>query len=92
MFKGVQIKKYKNNRKFYAVELSRYVKLEDIATLFNQGAGLIVREHPSNEDITVKTIVDALASVGHFDEQVEFQNLKNIQDNLQERGINVQVK
>lgn len=92
MFKGVQIKKYKQNRKFYAKELSRYVKLEDIAELFLEGRGVVVFEHPTNQDITVKTIVDALASIGHFDEQVEFQNLKNIQDNLEERGINVQVK
>ena len=36
-FKGVQIKKYKQNRKFYAIELSRYVNLKDIAELFNDG-------------------------------------------------------
>jgi len=91
-FKGVQIKKYKQNRKFYAIELSRYVNLKDIAELFNDGCGLIIREHPTNEDITGKTLVSALASVGDFDEQIEFQNLKNIQSNLQDRGLDVQVK
>jgi len=91
-FKGVQIKKYKQNRKFYAIELSRYVNLADIAELFNDGCGLIIREHPTNEDITVKTLVSALASVGHFDDQINVRNLSNIGANLQERGIDVQVK
>ena len=92
MFKGVQIKKYKQNRKFYAIELSRYVNLKDIAELFNDGCGLIIREHPTNEDITVKTLVSALASEGYFNDQVNVRNLSNIGKNLQERGINVQVK
>jgi len=89
MFKGVQIKKYKQNRKFYAKELSKYVKLEEIANLFLEGRGMIIREHPTNQDITVKTIVAALASIGHFDDQVEVRNLSNIGSNLEERGINV---
>ena len=67
----------------------KYVKLEDIAELFLEGRGVVVFEHPTNQGYTVKTIVSALARIGHFDEQVEFQNLKNIQDNLEERGINV---
>ena len=92
MFKGVQIKKYKQNRKFYAKELSRYVKLEDIAELFLEGRGMIIREHPTNQDITVKTIVAALASIGHFDDQIEVRNLSNIGSNLEERGLNVQIK
>ena len=92
MFKGVQIKKYKQNRKFYAKELSRYVKLEDIAELFLEGRGMIIREHPTNQDITVKTIVAALARVGHFDDQIEVRNLSNIGSNLEERGLNVQIK
>ena len=92
MFKGVLIKKYKQNRKFFAKELSKYVNLEEITELFLEGRGVIIFEHPTNEDITVKTIVSALARIGHFDEQIEFQNLKNIQENLQERGIDVQVK
>lgn len=92
MFKGVQIKKYKQNRKFYAKELSKYVNLEEIAELFLEGRGMIIREHPTNQDITVKTIVTALARVGHFDDQVEVRNLSNIGSNLEERGINVQVK
>ena len=89
MFKGVQIKKYKQNRKFYAKELSKYVNLEDIAELFLEGRGMIIKEHPTNSDITVKTIVAALARSGHFDKQVEIRNLSNIGDNLQERGITV---
>ena len=89
MFKGVQIKKYKQNRKFYAKELSKYVNLEDIAELFLEGRGMIIKEHPTNSDITVKTIVAALARSGHFDKQVEVRNLSNIGDNLQERGITV---
>lgn len=92
MFKGVQIKKYKQNRKFYAKELSKYVKLEEIANLFLEGRGMIIREHPTNQDITVKTIVAALARIGHFDDQVEVRNLSNIGSNLEERGINVQLK
>jgi len=92
MFKGVQIKKYKQNRKFYAKELSKYVNLEEIANLFLEGRGMVIIEYPTNQDITVKTIVTALARVGHFDDQVEVRNLSNIGSNLEERGINVQVK
>lgn len=92
MFKGVQIKKYKQNRKFYAKELSKYVNLEEIAELFLEGRGMIIIEHPTNQDITVKTIVSALARVGHFDDQIEVRNLSNIGSNLQERGLDVQLK
>ena len=92
MFKGVQIKKYKQNRKFYAKELSEHVNLERIAELYLEGRGIIVREYPGDKDVTVKTLVSALARVGHFDEQVEVRNLSNIGANLQERGINVKIK
>ena len=92
MFKGVQIKKYKQNRKFYAKELSKYVNLEEIAELFLEGRGMIIQEHPTNQDITVKTIVTALARVGHFDDQIYVRNLSNIGANLEERGLNVQIE
>jgi hypothetical protein len=89
-FKGVQIKKYKQNRKFYAKELSKYVNLEEIAELFLEERGMIITEHPTDQDITIKTIVAALARVGYFDKQVEVRNLSNIiEAGLRERGINV---
>ena len=92
MFKGIQINKYKQNRKFYAKELSEHVNLERIAELYLEGRGIIVREYPGDKDVTVKTLVSALAKVGHFDAEVEARNLGNIGANLEERGINVQIK
>ena len=92
MFKGIQIKKYKQNRKFYAKELSEHVNLEKIAEFFLEGRGMIIREYPGDKDVTVKTLVAALARTGYFDEQIEVRNLGNIGANLEERGINVQVK
>ena len=89
MFKGVQIKKYKNNRKLYAIELSKYINHGELADLFLEGRGIIIRKHDTNEDITVMTLVSALASVGYFDGQVRDANLKNIQDNLIANGISV---
>ena len=92
MFKGIQINKYKQNRKFYAKELSEHVNLERIAELYLEGRGIIVREYPGDKDVTVKTLVSALAKVGHFDAEVEARNLGNIGANLEERGINVEIK
>ena len=87
MFKGVQIKKYRNNRKLYAIELSKYINQGELADLFLEGRGIIIRTHDTNEDITVMTLVSALASVGYFDGQIRDANLKNIQDNLLANGI-----
>ena len=89
MFKGIQIKKYKNNRKLYAIELSKYINQSELADLFLEGRGIIIRTHDTNKDITVTTLVSALASVGYFDQQVRESNLKNISDNLQANGISV---
>jgi len=86
MFKGVQVKKYKNNRKLYAIELSKYINQSELADLFLEGRGIIVRTHDTNEDITVMTLVSALASVGYFDGQIKDKNLANIQQNLTDRG------
>ena len=91
MFKGVQVKKYKNNRTLYAIELSKYINHKELAELFLEGRGIIVRTHDTNEDITVSSLVAALASVGHFDAQIEEKNLSNIHTNLQERGIDVKI-
>ena len=92
MFKGIQVKKYKNNRKLYAIELSKYINHKELAELFLEGRGIIVRTHDTNEDITVSSLVAALASVGFFDEQVKDKNLLNIQENLISRGIDVRYK
>ena len=86
MFKGIQVKKYRNNRKLYAVELSKYINQSELADLFLEGRGIIIRTHDTNEDITVLTLVNALASVGYFDGQVKDKNLANIQQNLADRG------
>ena len=87
MFKGIQVKKYKNNRKLYAIELSKYINHKELAELFLEGRGIIVRTHDTNEDITVSSLVAALASVGHFDAQIKARNLSNIQRNLLDQGI-----
>lgn len=88
MFKGQQIKRY-DNRKLYSVTEHRYVTLPEIGKMFNDGCGFIVRDAKTNEDLTVKYLVRALVSIGHFDKQVEVRNLSNIGANLQERGITV---
>lgn len=88
MFKGQQIKRY-DNRKLYSVTEHRYVTLPEIGKMFNDGCGFIVRDAKTNEDLTVKYLVRALVSIGHFDEEVQDTNIKNISDNLQERGITV---
>ena len=89
MFKGIQVKKYRQNRKLYAIELSKYITQSELADLFLEGRGIIVREHKTNEDITVMTLVNALASVGYFDGQIRDKNLANIQRNLLDKGISV---
>ena len=88
MFKGQQIKRY-DNRKLYSVTEHRYVTLPEIGKMFNDGCGFIVRDAKTNEDLTVKYLVRALVSIGHFDEQIKVRNLSNIGANLQERGITV---
>ena len=88
MFKGQQIKRY-DNRKLYSVTEHRYITLPEIGRLFIDGCGFIVRDAKTNEDLTVKYLVRALVSIGHFDEQIKVRNLSNIGANLQERGITV---
>ena len=90
-FKGKQIRKY-NNRKLYSVSDSRHVTLKEVAAFFTEGSGVIVQDARTFKDLTVDTLVKALASVGYFDEQVEVRNLSNIGSNLQERGIDVTIK
>ena len=91
MFKGKQIRKY-NNRKLYSVSDSRHVTLKEVAAFFTEGSGVIVQDARTFKDLTVDTLVKALASVGYFDEQVEVRNLSNIGSNLQERGLDVTIK
>ena len=88
MFKGQQIVKYPN-RKYYSVTESRYMNFNEIADLFHQGCGFIVRDRRTNEDLTVTTLVKALSRTGHFDRVVEERNLKNIEKNLKLAGISV---
>lgn len=88
MFKGQQIKRY-GNRKLYSVTEHRYVTLPEIGKLFIDGCGFIVRDAKTNEDLTVKYLVKALVSIGHFDSDVRDANLIKISSNLQERGITV---
>ena len=87
-FKGNLIRRYAN-RKLYSTTFSRYITLPEIATLFNEGTGFIIRDNKTDEDLTVHYLVKALGSVGHFDEQVKVRNLSNIGANLQEKGITV---
>lgn len=88
MFKGQQIRRY-HNRKLYSVTESRYLTLPEIGKMFNKGCGFIIRDSKTDEDLTVKYLVKALASIGHFNEIVQDTNLKNISNNLEEAGITV---
>ena len=88
MFKGQQIRRY-HNRKLYSVTESKYLTLPEIGKMFTNGCGFIVRDAKTDEDLTVKYLVKALASIGHFDEIVQDTNLKNISSNLEEAGITV---
>ena len=89
-FKGHLIRKY-NNRKLYSVTESKHVNLEFVAEEFRKGSAFIVKDAKTQADLTVDTLVKALASTGAFNEQVETQNLKNMASNLTEQGIKVNV-
>ena len=88
MFKGHLVKRY-GNRKLYSVTESRYITLPEIGEKFLEGSGFIIKDLKTDEDLTVKYLVKALAACGHFNKAVRHTNLKNISDNLQERGITV---
>jgi len=87
-FKGQQIRRYAN-RKLYSITESRYVTLPEIGKMFDKGCGFVIRDNKTDEDLTVKYLVKALASIGHFDEVVQDINLKNISINLKEVGLTV---
>jgi len=87
-FKGQQIRRYAN-RKLYSITESRYITLPEMGRMFNEGCGFIVRDLKTDQDLTIKYLVKALASIGHFDEVVQDTNLKNISSNLEEAGITV---
>lgn len=54
------IKKYKN-RKLYDTESSRYVTLNDVYTLFQDGKAVKVVNNVNEEDVTVNILLQALA-------------------------------
>tara|TARA_A100001037_G_scaffold275170_1_gene273481 strand:+ start:507 stop:782 length:276 start_codon:yes stop_codon:yes gene_type:complete len=87
-FKGQQIRRYAN-RKLYSITESRYITLPEMGRMFNEGCGFIVRDLKTDQDLTVKYLVKALASIGYFDEQIKVRNLGNIGANLEEAGITV---
>ena len=88
MFKGHLIRRY-GNRKLYSISESRYITLPEIAEKFLEGSGFVIRDLKTDEDLTVKYLVKALVSIGHFDSDVRDANLIKISSNLQERGITV---
>ena len=88
MFKGHLVKRY-SNRKLYSITESKYLTLPEIGEKFLQGSGFIIRDQKTNEDLTIKYLVKGLAACGHFNQAVEETNLRNISNNLQERGITV---
>ena len=88
MFKGHLIRRY-GNRKLYSISESRYITLPEIAEKFLEGSGFVIRDLKTDEDLTVKYLVKALVSIGHFDSDVRDANLIKISNNLQERGITV---
>lgn len=57
---SVVVKKYKN-RKLYDTLSSRYVKLEDVLKLFQEEKSVQVLENATGTDITVSTLLEALA-------------------------------
>ena len=87
-FKGHLIRKY-NNRKLYSVTESRHVNLEFVAEQFHKGNAFIVRDARTQADLTVDTLVKALASTGAFNKQVEKQNLLNMKAILLLQGVKV---
>ena len=57
---GIVVKKYKN-RKLYDTESSRYIKLEDVLNIFQEGKEVQVIDNATSQDITVSTLLEALA-------------------------------
>tara|TARA_A100001201_G_scaffold143281_1_gene144257 strand:- start:3105 stop:3377 length:273 start_codon:yes stop_codon:yes gene_type:complete len=88
MFKGHLIRRY-GNRKLYSITESRYITLPEIAEKFLDCSGFIIRDVKTDEDLTIKYLVKALASAGHFDEQIKVRNLRQIEANLEEQGISI---
>lgn len=56
------IKKY-SNRKLYDVELSRYVTLEEVGKMVEQGIDIQVIDNESGEDISRKTLAHILLNL-----------------------------
>ena len=56
------IKKFKN-RKLYSTKLSKYVTLTDLVTRLRNKEEFTVLEHGTNNDITNKTLKQALVNV-----------------------------
>lgn len=54
------VKKYKN-RKLYDTSSSRYITLGDIFTLFQEGKTVQVISNVTDEDVTINTLLQALA-------------------------------
>ncbi|HEX7127175.1 MAG TPA: polyhydroxyalkanoate synthesis regulator DNA-binding domain-containing protein [Thermodesulfobacteriota bacterium] len=56
----VTIRRYRNNRKLYDTARSRYVTLQDVATLVRRGEPLRVIDSESGEDLTAATFAQIL--------------------------------
>lgn len=56
------IKKY-SNRKLYDVEQSKYVTLEEVGTMIEQGIDIQVMDNESGEDISRKTLAHILLNL-----------------------------
>lgn len=61
------IKKFKN-RKLYSTKLSKYVTLTDLVTRLRNKEEFTVLEHETNNDITNKTLKQALVNVNISEE------------------------
>lgn len=64
------IKKYKN-RKLYDTESSRYVTLNDVYALFQEGKAVKVVSNVNEEDVTVNILLQALAEKSKGQERTD---------------------
>ena len=75
------------NRKLYSITESKYLNLKEIGERFLNGAGFVIRDNKTDEDVTVEYLVKALVSVGYFNDEIQNRNLQNIEKTLAGKGF-----
>lgn len=64
----IHITKYQNKKLYIATE-RRYTNLEEIKSFVQNGIEVQVTYHPTNEDVTAKTLVQVLGLVQNVNER-----------------------